>query len=48
MVTKSTNKWQYGDFQTPFTLAQKVVDVLKNNHNIEPDIVIEPTCGKMV
>lgn len=46
MATKSINKWQYGDFQTPINLAQKVVDVLKNNHNINPDIVIEPTCGK--
>ncbi len=46
MATKSINKWQYGDFQTPFNLAQKVVNVLKNNHNIDPDIIIEPTCGK--
>lgn len=46
MATKSINKWQYGDFQTPTNLAKKVVDVLKNNHNIDPDIVIEPTCGK--
>ncbi len=46
MATKSINKWQYGDFQTPINLARKVVDVLKKNHNIEPDVVIEPTCGK--
>ncbi|MCD6321493.1 MAG: N-6 DNA methylase [Clostridiales bacterium] len=46
MATKSINKWQYGDFQTPNDLAKKVVDVLKNNHSIDPDIVIEPTCGK--
>lgn len=46
MATKSVNKWQYGDFQTPIALAQKAVDILKNNHNIDPDIVIEPTCGK--
>ncbi|MES9856674.1 MAG: hypothetical protein ABW166_08750 [Sedimenticola sp.] len=46
MATKSINKWQYGDFQTPINLARKVVDVLKNNHKIDPDIVIEPTCGK--
>ena len=46
MATKSINKWQYGDFQTPFHLAKKVVDILKNNHGIDPDVVIEPTCGK--
>jgi hypothetical protein len=43
---KSIDKWQFGDFQTPFSLAQKVVEVLKRNHGIEPDHVIEPTCGK--
>ena len=46
MPKKPTDKWQFGDFQTPFDLAQKVVDVLKRNHNINPDIIIEPTCGK--
>lgn len=46
MPKKSVDKWQFGDFQTPIDLARKVVDVLKRNHNIQPDIVIEPTCGK--
>ncbi len=46
MAKKSIDKWQYGDFQTPMELAQKVVEVLKRNHNIEPDVIIEPTCGK--
>ncbi len=46
MAKKSINKWQYGDFQTPITLAKIVVAVLKRNHNIQPDFVIEPTCGK--
>ena len=46
MAKKTINKWQFGDFQTPFVLARKVVNVLKQNHNINPDVVIEPTCGK--
>lgn len=43
---KSIEKWEFGDFQTPFLLAQKVIEVLKRNHNIFPDHIIEPTCGK--
>lgn len=43
---KSIDKWQFGDFQTPIELALKVVQVLKRNHAIEPENVIEPTCGK--
>lgn len=46
MPKKPTDKWQFGDFQTPFDLARKVVEILKRNHNINPDIIIEPTCGK--
>ncbi|MDD9856458.1 MAG: N-6 DNA methylase [Gammaproteobacteria bacterium] len=46
MAGKSTDKRQYGDFQTPVGLARKVVDVLKRNHRIDPDVIIEPTCGK--
>jgi len=43
---KSIDKWQFGDFQTPYLLAHKVIEVLKRNHGIVPDHVIEPTCGK--
>lgn len=46
MAKKSIDKWQYGDFQTPAVLARKVVEVLKRNHGIAPDFIIEPTCGK--
>lgn len=46
MSKKTLDKWQFGDFQTPMELAQDVVQVLKKNHAIQPDIVIEPTCGK--
>lgn len=43
---KSIDKWQFGDFQTPSSLADKVVEVLKRNHGLLPDHIIEPTCGK--
>lgn len=46
MAKKSIDKWQFGDFQTPNDLARKVVDTLKRNHGISPDVIIEPTCGK--
>ena len=46
MVKKSIDKRQFGDFQTPIDLARKVVDILKQNHGINPDVIIEPTCGK--
>ena len=46
MATKSIDKWQYGDFQTPDRLANAVVDVLKRNHQLIPSTIIEPSCGK--
>jgi methylase of polypeptide subunit release factors len=46
MAKKTLDKLQFGDFQTPLDLAQQVVQVLKKNHGIQPDTVIEPTCGK--
>lgn len=45
-MAKTIDKWQFGDFQTPADLARKVVEVLKRNHNLKPDVIIEPTCGK--
>lgn len=45
-MAKALDKWQFGDFQTPSELASHVVEVLKNNHHISPDLIIEPTCGK--
>lgn len=46
MAKKQIDKWQYGDFQTPLSLARKVVDILKSNHNLNPETIIEPTCGE--
>ena len=45
-LRKTLDKWQFGDFQTPDTLAQEVVKILKHSHKIEPDTIIEPSCGK--
>ncbi len=46
MEKKSIDKWQYGDFQTPDDLARKVVEILKCNHGLKPNVIIEPSCGK--
>lgn len=46
MATKTSDKWQFGDFQTPIELARAVVKTLRERHNISPDVIIEPTCGK--
>ncbi|MBS0307929.1 MAG: SAM-dependent methyltransferase, partial [Proteobacteria bacterium] len=37
-------KIEFGDFQTPQSLAQDVCAILRS-HGISPDVVIEPTCG---
>lgn len=36
---------QFGDFQTPDNLAQKVTHLLKQRYPLSPDIILEPTCG---
>ncbi|MEM9538755.1 MAG: N-6 DNA methylase [Cyanobacteria bacterium P01_E01_bin.42] len=38
------NKKEFGDFQTPEILTQKIVRLLEE-YQIQPDIIIEPTCG---
>ena len=43
---KSIEKWQFGDFQTPDNLARDVAQTLRVNHQISPEVVIEPSCGK--
>jgi len=35
---------EFGDFQTPNSLAKEVIELISNEFSI-PDIVIEPTCG---
>jgi methylase of polypeptide subunit release factors len=41
---KSFNKAEFGDFQTPPSLARQVCALL-HAHQITADIIVEPTCG---
>jgi methylase of polypeptide subunit release factors len=45
MARKSKTKWEFGDFQTPATLAKEAVTVLADL-GVSPNTIIEPTCGK--
>lgn len=38
-------KREYGDYQTPDLFSLRVCEYLKNIKQIQPSIVIEPTCG---
>lgn len=40
-----TDRGEYGDFQTPFSLAEAVLQLLAT-HESTPEVIIEPTCGK--
>jgi hypothetical protein len=40
----TSKKIEYGDFQTPPELADKMVSLLQNM-NFKPSVVVEPTCG---
>jgi hypothetical protein len=44
MQVGSKEKVEYGDFQTPLELAEKVCHKLLYL-NVNPDIIVEPTCG---
>lgn len=39
-------KKEFGDYQTPLEFAQRVCNYLKDNKQLKPDLIIEPTCGK--
>jgi len=41
----SESRIEYGDFQTNKQLTESICNYLKNN-NINPEILLEPTCGK--
>ncbi len=43
-MTKTIQKIEYGDFQTPQELAREVCELLKKNKT-KPRSIIEPTCG---
>ena len=45
-MVKSANRWEFGDFQTPFILAQDAVaHLVKFEPEFQPKTIIEPTCG---
>lgn len=46
MARKALDQWQFGDFQTPENLAKAVIKTLNRNHAVQPDVIIEPSCGK--
>ena len=43
-ISAYEDRVSYGDWQTPFELAEKVCDAHLSKYG-NPDIVIEPTCG---
>lgn len=44
MSTKNDTKMEYGDFQTPDILCDKICSLL-SDLNVTPNSVVEPTCG---
>jgi hypothetical protein len=44
-ILKEPDRSEYGDFQTNKNLSDKICSLLKKN-NINPEIIVEPTCGK--
>jgi len=39
------SKKEYGDYQTPLLFARKVIEYALNKYDINPELIIEPTCG---
>ena len=44
-IMKNYTKKELGDYQTPLFFTESICRYLKDNLNISPDIIIEPTCG---
>ena len=40
-----TGKREFGDYQTPLEFADQVCAFLKNRCDINPSVIVEPTCG---
>ena len=43
-ASKTKAKAVYGDFQTPFTLATQICELLAQ-HSLQPAVILEPSCG---
>lgn len=46
LIFAEPDRAEYGDFQTNLNLAKAVTRFLKNEKQINPKLIIEPTCGK--
>lgn len=46
MIVSEPDRSEYGDFQTNLNLAKSVTRFLKTRKQINPGLIIEPTCGK--
>lgn len=44
-ITMNKREKEFGDFQTPLPLAERVLDFLHSSLNSPPETIIEPTCG---
>ena len=42
---KAPERWEYGDFQTPESLARDCLSIV-SKLKFKPQLIIEPTCGK--
>lgn len=38
-------KKEFGDYQTPLYFAKTVLSYVNNHYSLDPDLIIEPTCG---
>ena len=43
-MAKTKEIVEFGDFQTPDSLTNIIIDILAKK-NISPTVIIEPTCG---
>src|SRR5262245_49561002 len=44
-MPKAKEKWEYGDFQTPLSLAAQVCERVRR-YGVRPASILEPTCGE--
>ncbi len=44
-MAKDAKTWEFGDFQTPLSLAQTTIARLRDVLSFTPRTIIEPTCG---
>lgn len=45
LMVFTLNEKELGDYQTPLFFTDTICEYLKNDLKIDPDVIIEPTCG---